>query len=143
LNLWHFQDPLTECICQMARVTSRDKFGNDICIVPPPTTPTPRPIPTMAPVITNSFNYLQINRKLRKLNIFYELTENFIQMKGYGFLSVFSTIKWKVLFKLYLLSNVHSLNVTNARWKMLLLPFWTWIVLKTPANVGESNFILI
>ena len=27
-----------------------DKMGNDICIVPPPTTPTPRPNPTMEPV---------------------------------------------------------------------------------------------
>jgi len=40
--------PVIQCICQMGTVMKAD---NSACIVPPPTTPTPRPIPTMAPAI--------------------------------------------------------------------------------------------
>ena len=35
-----------ECKCQMGMVMKAD---NSSCIVPPPTTPTPRPVPTMKP----------------------------------------------------------------------------------------------
>ena len=40
--------PVIQCICQMGTVMKAD---NSACIVPPPTTPTPRPIPTMAPAV--------------------------------------------------------------------------------------------
>jgi len=40
--------PVIQCICQMGTVMKAD---NSSCIVPPPTTPTPRPIPTMAPAV--------------------------------------------------------------------------------------------
>jgi len=39
------EDKVIECECQMGTVMKAD---NSSCIVPPPTTPTPRPIPTMA-----------------------------------------------------------------------------------------------
>ena len=38
------QDPITECVCQLGRVKSGD--GQE-CVIPPPSTPTPRPIPTL------------------------------------------------------------------------------------------------
>ena len=38
------QDPMTECVCQLGRVKSGD--GQE-CVIPPPSTPTPRPIPTL------------------------------------------------------------------------------------------------
>jgi len=40
--------PVIQCVCQMGTVMKSD---NSSCIVPPPTTPTPRPIPTMAPAV--------------------------------------------------------------------------------------------
>ena len=42
------EDPLTECVCQLGRVKSGD--GQE-CIIPPPTTPTPRPIPKLPPSV--------------------------------------------------------------------------------------------
>lgn len=39
------EDKVIECECQMGTVMKAD---NSSCIVPPPTTPTPRPVPTMA-----------------------------------------------------------------------------------------------
>ena len=42
------EDPLTECVCQLGRVKSGD--GQE-CIIPPPTTPTPRPIPKLPPAV--------------------------------------------------------------------------------------------
>ena len=39
-------DPKTECVCQLGRVMNEN---NDACIIPPPTTPTPRPDPTLPP----------------------------------------------------------------------------------------------
>jgi len=38
------EDPVLRCTCQMGTVMKSD---NSSCIVPPPTTPTPRPIPTL------------------------------------------------------------------------------------------------
>ena len=38
------EDPVIRCSCQMGTVMKAD---NSSCIVPPPTTPTPRPIPTL------------------------------------------------------------------------------------------------
>ena len=38
------QDPKTDCLCQLGRVMNDFKDG---CIIPPPTTPTPRPDPTL------------------------------------------------------------------------------------------------
>ncbi|TRY77046.1 hypothetical protein TCAL_03852 [Tigriopus californicus] len=38
------QDPVTECQCQLGTIMTEDK---NACVAPPPTTPTPRPIPTM------------------------------------------------------------------------------------------------
>jgi len=40
------EDMILECSCQMGMVMKDD---NSSCMVPPPTTPTPRPIPTMEP----------------------------------------------------------------------------------------------
>lgn len=42
------EDAVIECICQMGTVMKAD---NSSCIVPPPTTPTPRPVPTMAAAV--------------------------------------------------------------------------------------------
>jgi len=42
------QDPQQECACQLGRMMSPD--GSE-CVIPPPTTPTPRPIPTLAPEV--------------------------------------------------------------------------------------------
>ena len=39
---------MIECICQMGTVMKAD---NSSCIIPPPTTPTPRPVPTMAAAV--------------------------------------------------------------------------------------------
>ena len=41
-------DPKVECVCQLGRIMDAAKEN---CIVPPPTTPTPRPIPTLAPAV--------------------------------------------------------------------------------------------
>ena len=41
-------EPKTECVCQLGRIM--DEKGEN-CIVPPPTTPTERPIPTLAPAV--------------------------------------------------------------------------------------------
>lgn len=38
------EDPITECECQLGTIMTEDK---NACVAPPPTTPTPRPIPTM------------------------------------------------------------------------------------------------
>jgi len=37
-------DPKTQCVCQLGRIMSDDE---ELCIIPPKTTPTPRPIPTL------------------------------------------------------------------------------------------------
>jgi len=42
------EDPSAECVCQMGKIF--DDTGLE-CVDPPPTTPTPRPIPTMAPAV--------------------------------------------------------------------------------------------
>ena len=42
------EDPQVECVCQLGRI--KDDSGEK-CIIPPPTTPTPRPIPTLAPAV--------------------------------------------------------------------------------------------
>ena len=39
-------DPATQCVCQMGKIFAADGVT---CVDPPPTTPTPRPIPTMQP----------------------------------------------------------------------------------------------
>ena len=39
-------DPKVECVCQLGRIMDNQK-----CIVPPPTTPTPRPNPTLPPEV--------------------------------------------------------------------------------------------
>ena len=39
-------DPRVECVCQLGRVMDDEKEN---CVVPDPTTPTPRPNPTLPP----------------------------------------------------------------------------------------------
>jgi len=41
-------DPRTECVCQLGRIMNNEETE---CIVPPPTTPTKRPIPTLEPAV--------------------------------------------------------------------------------------------
>ena len=42
------EDPIAVCECQMGKIF--DDSGLE-CVDPPPTTPTPRPIPTMKPAV--------------------------------------------------------------------------------------------
>ena len=42
------KDPKTECVCQLGRIMNA---AGDKCEIPKPTTPTPRPIPTLAPAV--------------------------------------------------------------------------------------------
>ena len=42
------EDPQTVCTCRFGRIKSED---GQQCLVPPPTSPTPRPIPTLAPEV--------------------------------------------------------------------------------------------
>lgn len=41
-------DPETKCVCQLGRVMNEEEDG---CIIPLPTTPTPRPAPSLAPAV--------------------------------------------------------------------------------------------
>ena len=58
-------DPKTDCVCQLGRVMSKN---NDACVIPPPTTPTPRPDPTLPPdvkvaatAVWHSYNKFLLN----------------------------------------------------------------------------------
>ena len=42
------EDPQTKCVCQLGRVMNEEEDG---CIIPLPTTPTPRPDPSLAPPV--------------------------------------------------------------------------------------------
>ena len=42
------EDPQTNCVCQLGRVMNEE---GDECIIPLPTTPTPRPAPSLAPAV--------------------------------------------------------------------------------------------
>ena len=42
------EDPQTNCVCQLGRVMNE---AGDECIIPLPTTPTPRPAPSLAPAV--------------------------------------------------------------------------------------------
>ena len=42
------EDPQTNCVCQLGRVMNE---AGDECIIPLPTTPTPRPAPSSAPAV--------------------------------------------------------------------------------------------
>jgi hypothetical protein len=60
-------DPATQCVCQMGKRFAADGVT---CIDPPPTTPTPRPIPTMKPATKSitTGKYLVCDYKRKKKN---------------------------------------------------------------------------
>ena len=63
------EDPQTKCVCQLGRVMNEEGDG---CIIPLPTTPTPRPDPSLAPAVKLATTAVKIN-PLKKLFTLFSL----------------------------------------------------------------------
>ena len=112
------EDPYTKCVCQLGRVMNEEEDG---CIIPLPTTPTPRPDPSLPPAVKLATTAVLIH---------FSMINNFVNSK-YSF-NIYNLIDMLPSFAIILAQKDvdidYCLNTCLYRLQVVLQPYSSYLL---------------